>query len=325
MSTVTLTKQDQNPFLRALKFVWSNYSIIVVTLVFFIAMGFVVPRFVQFSNIMVILRQASIIGVLAVGMTFVIITGGIDLSSGHVVAASGAVLIFLQGNPDYPLIVPILACFVTATALGFINGLIITKFRLPAFIVTLAIGVMARSVAVYMVGGRSITGIREAPFTTIGAGSIGFVSYTLIVWVVLTLIAAYVLKYTKYGAYTYAVGGNETASKYAGISTNKVKIMAYGLTGLCAGITALLDFSFMASIAVPTSAYLYEFDAITAVIVGGTALSGGRGKVLNTFFGVIIIISVNNLMVMLGISPYLGGAIRGLVILAAVLLQRREK
>ena len=325
MSTQTLSKQGQNPLLRALKFMWSDYSIILVAVVFFIAMGLVNPRFVQLSNIMVILRQASIIGVIAVGMTFVIITGGIDLSSGHVVATAGAVLIYLQGNPEIPLIVAILACLGTATVLGFINGFIITQFRIPAFIVTLAIGVMARSVAVYMVGGRSITGIREASFTQIGAGSIGFIPYALIMWIILTLVAGYVLKYTKYGTYTYAVGGSEIAAKYSGISPNKTKVIAYGLTGLCAGMAALLDFSRMASITVPTSGYLYEFDAITAVIVGGTVLSGGRGNVLNTFFGVIIIISVNNLMVMLGVSPYLGGMIRGLVILAAVLLQRREK
>ena len=135
MSSGVITKQEQNPFVRGFKFFWSNYSIILITLVFFVAMGFVAPRFVQLSNIMVILRQASIIGVLAVGMTFVIITGGIDLSSGHVVAASGAVLIYLQGT-GMPLIIPILACFATATVLGFINGLVITKFKVPAFIVT---------------------------------------------------------------------------------------------------------------------------------------------------------------------------------------------
>ena len=246
MSTGVLTRQSQNRFLRTLRFVWSSYSIIVVTVVFFVVMGFLAPRFVQFSNIMVILRQASIIGVIAVGMTFVIITGGIDLSSGHVVAAAGAVLIWLQGNSEIPLIVAILACFITATGLGFINGLIITKLRIPAFIVTLAIGVMARSVAVYMVGGRSITGIREASFTQIGAGSIGFIPYALIMWIILTLVAGYVLKYTKYGTYTYAVGGSEIAAKYSGISPNKTKVIAYGLTGLCAGMAALLDFSRMA-------------------------------------------------------------------------------
>jgi len=274
---------------------------------------------------MVLLRQSSIIGVLAVGMTFVIITGGIDLSSGHVVAAAGAVLILLQGNPEIPLIVAILACFGSATIIGIINGIIITQFRVPAFIVTLAVGIIARSVALYLVDGKSITGIRDPSFTQIGAGSIGFLPYALIIWIVMAVIFGCVLKYTKYGSYTYAVGGNELASKYSGMSPNKIKIIAYGLTGFCAGLAALLDFSRMAAVAVSTSGQMYEFDAITAVVVGGTVLSGGRGRMINTFFGVIIIMTISNLMIMFEISPFLAGLVRGTVILGAVLLQRREK
>jgi len=325
MSTKALTEQNQNPFLRFVKLIWSEYSIILVTILIFTVAGLIAPRFVQVSNIMIMLRQASIIGVLSVGMTFVIITGGIDLSSGGVVTVAGAVLLILQGTPDMPLIVAILACFGAATVLGLINGLIITKFRVPAFIVTLAIGIIARSIALYLVDGQAITGNRVPEFTEIGTGSLGFMPNALMVWIVMSVIFGCVLKFTKYGSYTYAVGGNELASKYSGMSPNKIKIVAYGLTGFCAGLAALLDFSRMAAISVPTAGYLYEFDAITGVVVGGALLSGGRGKMLNTFFGVIIIMTIGNLMNRLEISPFLMGLVKGIVILTAVLLQKREK
>jgi len=275
---------------------------------------------------MVILRQSAIIGVIAMGMTYVIITGGIDLSSGHVVATAGAVLMLLQGNPNVPLIFAILACFAVGTAIGLINGVVITQFRVPAFIVTLAIGIMARSVALYLVDGRSITGDRsDLAFRNIGTGSIGFMPNALLIWIGLAVLLGFALKYTKAGSYIYAVGGNEMASKYSGISVNKTKIMAYSLTGFCAALASLLDISRTVTIAVPTAGHMYEFDAITAVVVGGTALNGGRGKILNTFFGVIIVMTVSNLMAMLGLSVLLSGFVKGTVILVAVLLQRREK
>jgi len=320
-----MSAAKQNMPVRVLKHIWSEYSIIVVTVLIFIIAGMLAPRFIQFSNIMVILRQSAIIGVIAVGMSYVIITGGIDLSSGHVVAASGAVLMLLQGNPEIPLIIAILACFAVGTTIGVINGFVITKFRVPAFIVTLAIGIMVRSIALYLVDGRSITGDREdLVFRSIGTGSIGFLSYPLLIWIALAVIFGCALKYTKTGSYIYAVGGNEQASKYSGISVNKTKIVAYALTGFCAGLAALLDISRTVTIAVPTAGHMYEFEAITAVVVGGAALSGGRGKILNTFFGAIIITVVANLMAMLGLSVFLTGFVKGAVILVAVLLQRRE-
>ena len=208
---------------------------------------------------------------------------------------------------------------------GLFNGFVVTVFRVPAFIVTLAVGIMARSLALYLVDGRALTGDREdLLFRSIGTGSIGFMPYPLIIWIGLAILLGCVLKYTKPGSYIYAVGGNEMASRYSGISVNRTKLMAYALTGFCAGLAAILDISRTVTIAVPTAGHMYEFDAITAVVVGGVALSGGRGKILNVFFGVIIITVVSNLMAMLGLSVLLSGFVKGLVILVAVLLQRRE-
>ena len=333
---------SSNSTIRSIpKIVWQEYSIIIVTIFIFAVAGIIAPRFIQPANLLLILRQSAIIGVIAMGMTYVIITGGIDLSAGHVVASSGAVLMLLQSNPNVPLGVAILACFAVATAIGLLNGVVITQFRVPPFIVTLAIGIMARSAALYLTGGTSITGDRgDTIFRGIGTGTLfdiipiripavetvlTLIPIPLLIWLFLALILGAILKYTKYGTNVFAVGGNEIASKYSGINVNRTKIIAYGLTGLCAGLSAILDLSRTVTIAVPNAGQMYEFEAITAVVIGGTLLSGGRGKILNTFFGVVIIVAVPNLMVMLGISVFLSGFIKGALILTAVLLQRREK
>jgi ribose transport system permease protein len=236
----------------------------------------------------------------------------------------------LQPNPHVPLIFAILACLATATAVGLLNGIIITKARVPAFIVTLAVGTMARSIALYLVDGRSITGDRDdTVFRGIGTGGINLglfvLPYSLMIWIGLAVLLGCILRYSKFGSYIYAVGGNELAARYSGISVHRTKIIAYGITGFCAGLATLLDISRTVTIAVPTAGSMYEFNAITAAVVGGVALSGGRGKILNVFFGAVIVTVVSNLMQMLGWSVFLTGFVQGTVILAAVLLQRREK
>ena len=323
MSTEVIKRE--NVLLRICKLVWTEYSIALVLVFIFVLAGIIAPRFFTASNILIILRQASIIGMIALGMTFVIIIGGIDLSSGHSVAAAGAALIVLQGNENVPMFVAILASFALATFIGFANGIFVTKFRLPPFIVTLAIGIMARSIALNQLGGQSLSGRRVPEFTNIGLGSVGVIPNALIVWIVFTIIFACILKYTKFGASLYAVGGNEVAAKYSGIAVNKVKLLAFTIAGFCVGVATLLDLSRMAAVAPATTGDMYEFDAITAVVVGGTSLAGGKGRILNTVFGVIIIQSISNIMIMFGLSPFLNGMLRGAIILIAVLLQRRDK
>jgi len=314
-----------NPYIRFLKYVWEEYSIIPVFIMILIICSILAPRFATMNNIMAISRNASIVGMIALGMTFVIITGGIDLSCGHVLATCGAVLIMLQGNENIPIPVAILVCVAMATAIGFINGIIITKLNLPPFIVTLAIGTLARSITMYICRGATITGRNIPEFTTIGNGSVGIIPIPLIIFSVSAIILGCVLAYTKYGSYTYAVGDNESASKYSGIKTNRIKVYAYMLTGFCIGIAATIDMSRMAAVSATTSGSAYEFDAITAVIVGGTSLSGGRGRIVGTFIGMFILGIVSNLMIMLNISPYLSGAVKGAVILIAVLFQKKVR
>jgi len=317
-------QNTQDTFIRAAKYLWTEYSLLFILILMFVVFGSIAPRFATVSNIFIILRQASPIGMIALGMTFVIITGGIDLSAGHILAAAGTVLIYIQRNPEIPLAVAILACLVAATFVGFINGNLITRFRLPAFIVTLAVGTILRSLSMFWLRGLTIAGRAVPEFTQIGNGWIGPLPTPLVIWGSFAILLGCVLAYTKFGSYVYAVGGNEQAAKYSGIPVNKIRILAYMLSGFCVGVATVLELSRMAAVNAANSGLLFEFDAITAAIIGGVAISGGRGKIKGAFLGMIIIGLVSNLMIMMGFSPFLSGTVKGVIILAAVLMQKRD-
>jgi ribose transport system permease protein len=313
------------------KRIWREYSILVVFVVIIGICGMLAPRFLHPDNLLNILRNTSIVGAIALGMTFVVIAGGIDLSAGPVMATSGAVLILLQrmtnsdGSPVVPLPVAIAACCLVAMAFGLANGLIITKAKLPPFIVTLAVGIIARSVTMYFCRGATIMGNNIPEFTDIGNGSVFEIPIPFVIVVGLAIVFHVVLTKSKFGTYVFAVGGNESASLYSGIKVDRIRIATYMMVGLCTGVAATIEMSRMAAVAASTSGNQYEFEAITAVIVGGTSLSGGRGRLVGTIVGFIILGIVNNMMIMLNISPYLSGAVKGAVILFAVLMQRRER
>ena len=323
--------RTESRFLHFVTGIWRNYSVVVVFFVIIGICGLAAPRFLRPGNLLNILRNTSIVGSIAIGMTFVIIAGGIDLSSGPVFATAGAVLIFLQrmknadGSPMLPLFVAILACCVVGMIFGLLNGMVITKAKLPPFIVTLAVGIIARSVTMYICRGATIMGNNIPQFNRIGSGSIFNIPIPFLVVVVMAILFHILLTRSKIGTYVFAVGGNENAARYSGIKVDRVKIFTYMLVGLCTGVAATMEMSRMVAVAAATSGSQYEFEAITAVIVGGTALSGGRGRLIGTIVGFIILGIVNNMMIMLNISPYLSGAVKGAVILFAVLLQRRER
>lgn len=324
--------RTENRILGFFGSIWRNYSVLVVFVAILLLCGLFAPRFLNPDNLLNILRNTSTVGAIALGMTFVIIAGGIDLSAGPVLATSGAVLILLQRmvNPDGSAVVPlpiaILACCAVAMAFGFLNGIIITKAKLPPFIVTLAVGIIARSVTMYFCRGATIMGNNIPQFTGIGNGSLfDIVPIPFAVVLVMALLFHALLTRTKVGTYVFAVGGNENAARYSGIKVNRIRIFTYMLAGLCTGVAATIEMSRMAAVAAATSGSQYEFEAITAVIVGGTSLAGGRGRLVGTIVGFIILGIVNNMMIMLHISPYLSGAVKGAVILFAVLMQRRER
>jgi ribose transport system permease protein len=326
-----IERRSESRLLEFIKGIWRDYSVVVVFVAIIGICGAFAPRFLRPENLLNILRNTSIVGSIALGMTFVIIAGGIDLSSGPVLATSGAVLIFLQrmvnadGTPVVPLPIAILACCAVAISFGFLNGIVITKAKLPPFIVTLAVGILARSITMYVCRGATIMGNNIPPFTRIGSGSLLGIPIPFLVVIVMAIIFHIVLTRTKYGTYVFAVGGNENAARYSGIKVDRIRIVTYMMVGLCAGVAATMEMSRMAAVAAATSGAQYEFEAITAVIVGGTSLAGGRGRLIGTIVGFIILGIVNNMMIMLNISPYLSGAVKGAVILFAVLMQRRER
>jgi ribose transport system permease protein len=323
--------RSESRALEIVKRTWRDYSVLLVFVAIIGICAIAAPRFILIDNLLNILRNTSTVGAIALGMTFVIIAGGIDLSSGPVLATAGAVLILLQrmktpdGNPAVPLALAILACLAVATSFGFLNGIIITKAKLPPFIVTLAVGIMARSLVMYFMRGATVMGNNIPEFTGIGNGSVFSIPIPFIAVVVIAIIFHILLTRTKFGTYVFAVGGNENAARYSGIKVDRIRIATYMIVGLCTGMAATIEMSRMAAVAAATSGSQYEFEAITAVIVGGTSLSGGKGRLIGSIVGFIILGIVNNMMIMLNISPYLSGAVKGAVILFAVLMQRRER
>lgn len=303
----------------------SEYSIVLILVVIFIICTFVTGfRFSAPNNIMVILLSTASIGLISLGMLFVIIAGGIDLSSGPVMATVGTVLIMLQASSAVPLWVAILACCLLSVGIGWINGMISTKANLPPFIVTLAIGIIARSVAMFTVDGATIRGRNIPEFTDIGNGRIGIVPVPFLIVLAVTIILGIVLHKTKFGYYVYAVGGNERAAAYSGIKVDRIRIITYMIIGLCVGLAAMIESSRMSAIAPSTSGNMYEFEAITAVIVGGCSLAGGKGNIIGAVVGFLILGIVTNMMLMMNISPFLSGAVKGAVILIAVLFQIKK-
>lgn len=318
-------KSEKNQ-LGMIRQLWSKYSIIFVFIILFAICALLTNgKFAEWKNITTIFRNSSTIGIIALGMTFVIISGGIDLSSGPVMATAGLILVNLQKS-GAPLVLAILACIAVASAFGFINGIITTKIKVPPFIVTLATGIIARSVTMYLGNGATITGNNQDTFfKSIGNGSILTVPTPFIIMVVVAILLTILLVKTKFGTFVFAVGCNEQAAKYSGIKVDRIKILTYVIAGICVGIAGTLETSKMVAVSATTTGEGYEFDAITMVLVGGTSLAGGRGTIYGTIIGAIILFFVNNMMIQLTISPYLTGAVKGLVILIAVLLQARSK
>lgn len=247
---------------------------------------------------------------------------GLARPSGTTAAASPPQMSFA---PLMPLWIPILAACLITTGFGFINGIIITKAKLPPFIVTLAVGIIARSVVMYFCRGATNMGNKIPEFTRIGNGSIARIPIPFIIAIVLAVVLHIVLTRSKFGTYVFAVGGNEDAARYSGMKVDRIKIFTYRLVGLCTEIAATIEMSRIAAVAATTSGSQYELEAITAVINGGTSLTGGRGRLIGTIVGFIILCIVNNIMIMLNISPYLSSAVKGAVILFAVLIQRLER
>ena len=318
-------KKADNKAKRLIRDVWNDYSVSVVFVILISLCGIMAPTFFKWNNFMAIFRNCSAVGIIALGMTFVIIAGGIDLSIGSNFAACGVILVILQGQIGLPLALCVLITCVFGALVGFANGAIIAKAKLPPFIVTLATQVFLRSVVKYVTNGATIRGVKDEFFTGIGNGNlIGNFPLPFAIFLVVAILMHILLSKTKFGTYVYAVGGNEMTAKYTGIKVDQTKIMTYMLIGLMAALAATIEVSRMASVSPTVSGVDYELEAVTSAIVGGTSFNGGKGKIAGTVLGAIILFIITNMIIHLHVSAYLSGAVKGIVILVAVLLQKRD-
>ena len=284
------------------------------------------PYFLTVSNLLNIAEQATIIAIIAVGMTFVIITGGIDLSVGSLLAFSGVVMASaLQRGLPLPLALTV--GLGTGLVCGLTSGLLITVGRLPPFIATLGMMSVARGGALMFTDGRPISGFAET-FRSLATGEILRVPTPVIIMLVVYAVAYFVLRRTKLGRYTYAIGGNEEAALLSGINVKLYKTLVYGIAGLLSGLAAILLTARLNS-AQPIAGINYELDAIAATVIGGTSLLGGEGTVIGTLIGALIMAVLRNGLNLLGVSSFIQQIVIGAVIIVAVLidmaLKRRGK
>ncbi len=287
-------------------------------LILVIALSFASPYFFTARNLINVARQVSLYAIVASGMTFVILTGGIDLSVGSVVAITGTITAGMIKS-GLPVTVSLLIGIIIGIAFGLFNGLIIANTRIPAIIVTLATMTIARGSALLYSNGYPISGM-PASYTNLGRGYIGPFPIPVYVMVIIFVIMYIILNKSKFGRYVYALGGNEETVRLSGISVKKLKMKVYMLTGLMAGISGLLLSSRLGS-GQPLAGDGWELDVIAAVVVGGTDIAGGRGTMIGTLIGAFIIGILNNGLNLLNVSPYLPLVGRGLVIIVAVFVR----
>lgn len=293
-------------------------GLVVIILIF----SFWTPYFLTVSNLLNVAQQTTINAVIAVGMTYVIITAGIDLSVGSIMAFSGVVLASLL-KADQPFVIAILGGLFVGAACGFINGLLISYGKLPPFISTLGLMSVARGAALLYTDGRPISGFDEN-FRFIATGEILHIPFPIIVIMIIYLIGHFVLTRTKLGRYTYATGGNEQAAILSGVNVKLIKIVVYSLCGLLSGAAAVLLTARLNS-AQPIAGIMYELDAIAAVVIGGTSLMGGEGKLTGTLIGALIMGVLRNGLNLLDVSSFIQQIVIGSVIICAVLIDMALK
>ncbi|MCR6095439.1 ribose ABC transporter permease [Salipaludibacillus agaradhaerens] len=282
------------------------------------------PSFLTFGNVLNVLRQVSINALIAFGMTFVILTGGIDLSVGSMLALSGAVTATLMASGVDPVLAMLIG-LLTGVVLGAINGFIIAKGKVAPFIATLATMTIYRGLTLVFTDGRPVSGLggENGMFELLGRGYLFGVPVPAVTMLVSFLVLYLILKKTTFGRRVYAVGGNEEASILSGIKVDRIKVYVYSLTGFLSALAGIILTSRLNS-AQPTAGTMYELDAIAAVVLGGTSLTGGRGWIVGTLIGALIIGVLNNGLNLLGVSSFFQQVVKGSVILLAVLMDRKK-
>ncbi|MGP0151189.1 ABC transporter permease [Pseudomonas oryzihabitans] len=318
MTIQTLTPSITSAPLRSrLRFALDRFGLPLVFVLLCVALGFSSEYFMTWRNWMDILRQTSINGILAVGMTYVILTRGIDLSVGSILAFSGlcSAMVAVQG---YGLLAALSAGMFAGAVMGALNGFMVANLSIPPFVATLGMLSVGRGLTFILNDGSPVTDLPEA-YLALGTGKLGPIGMPIVIFAIVALFFWLVLKYTTYGRYVYAVGGNEKSARTSGIGVRKVTFSVYVISGLLAGLAGIV-LSARTTSALPQAGVSYELDAIAAVVIGGTSLSGGTGSIVGTLFGALLIGVINNGLNLLGVSSYYQQVAKGLIIVFAVLI-----
>ena len=325
MATATnhdLTTTDERTFrARFGTFVQKQGALILLALVCIVATARY-EAFLMPENLLNVLRQNSMLGIIAVGMTFVILTGGIDLSVGSLLALAGVIAAFLA---DRGIIIALVAAVAATTVLGVINGVIIAKARIQPFIVTLGMMIAARGLTLAVTNEKNVRIPADATdFSWLGQGELfGFLPVPIVILIVVYIVGWLVLNYTRFGRHVFAVGDNDEAARLMGLNISRVTVVVYAVSGLLAGLAGVILASRL-NTGSPVEGVGRELDAIAAVVVGGTLLTGGKGSVVSTLYGVLLLGVIFNVFNLEGqISPWWQLVLRGGILLAVVVLQNR--
>lgn len=315
------------------KKIMSKYAIFFVLIAMIALMSFLSPSFLKSRNIMNIIRQISVIGLISYGVTLVIISKGIDLSSGSVLAVSAVVAASLVQNPDWaarmypnlpvlPLFIPILIALSIGALAGFINGSFIAKTGIPPFIATLGMMTSARGFALLYADGRPISSLRDT-YNFIGQGSFLGIPIPVLIFLIMGIVSHILLKHTKFGKYVYAIGGNKEAAFVSGVNVDKYIMIIYSYAGFLAALSGIV-LSARISSGQPGLGVSYELDAIAAATIGGTSHSGGIGTIGGTIIGALIMGVLNNGLDLVNVSAYWQQIIKGAIIIGAVVFDMRK-
>lgn len=311
-------RKEYNPILNSVGTSFkTNIGILIVLLVIVVALSVLSPVFMTSNNLLSVGRQMFSNICLSLGMTLVIITGGIDLSVGAIVALSGVTSVGLVINGGWSVAPAVFAGILIGTLCGIMNGCIITWLKVPAFIVTMAMMNVARGAAYIYTGGTAIRIQSVDAFTQLGVGRFLNIPYQIYYAVILVVIFTIVLNKTKFGTYVFATGGNRQAARLSGINTDRIERITYTLSGTMAGITGVILSARMYS-AQPSVGNGLELDAIAACVLGGVSMSGGMGRITGTIIGAIIIGLINNGLNLMGVNSYWQLVAKGMIILLAI-------
>ena len=299
-----------------------TYMLIFIVIGLGVILSFISSNFLTVTNLLNVVRQIAVNGILAIGMTIVCLTGGIDLSVGSIVAFSGIIAAGLLRDTSYPIIVVVLAAIAVGAVCGLYNGYFVAYWNAAPFVVTLSMMTIARGMTYVYSDGRPISNLRTE-FLTIGKGSIAGIPIPTLILAVVFILGSIMLTKLKFGRYVYAVGGNENAAMVSGINVKRIKMMVYVLSGIACGIAAII-LTARVSAGLPQAGESYELDAIAATVIGGTSLSGGRGRLWGTIVGAVLLGIVNNGLDLLNVSSFYQQIVKGLIILGAILIDSKR-